>query len=212
MPLLNNPSDFSTAHRPQLITIGGSALAVSQISSSSTCLVDQLLQCFCQSIHQSLPHDKSINGNFRHSRFSDFRFQRYLDTSRHDESLIFNHVFRRPPPPLTSSAPQPAASIRSSDLGRNISACLDLLSHEVEATPLLVRNGWLPSFDWLVCLCEDCHWLMHHRSFLFRTREGSVIIRNRYQQQKKRLIIIEVPYTDFQTENDWMICKGHVVA
>jgi hypothetical protein len=47
---------------------------------------------------------------------------------------------------------------------------------------------------------------------LFRTREGCKILQNRRRDQKRRLIVIEVPCHDFGTENGWFMCRGHVVA
>ena len=78
--------------------------------------------------------------------------------------------------------------------------------------PSWVPSGWLPEFPWIVCLCEDCHRLLHRRGLLFRTREGCKILQNRRRDQKRRLIVIEVPCHDFGTENGWFMCRGHVVA
>ena len=34
--------------------------------------------------------------------------------------------------------------------------------------PRSIPRGWLPSFKWLVCLCEDCHHLLHRLLFVDR--------------------------------------------
>ena len=77
--------------------------------------------------------------------------------------------------------------------------------------PSWVPSGWLPEFPWLVCLCENCHRCLHRHGLLYRTSEGCKILQGRRRDQKRRLIVIEVPYNDFRTENDWLLCRGHVV-
>ena len=33
-----------------------------------------------------------------------------------------------------------------------------------------------------------------------------------HRGQKRRLIVLEIPCTDFETEDDWLICNGRVVV
>lgn len=84
---------------------------------------------------------------------------------------------------------------------------LSYIAPNRDDAPSWVKNGFLPSYDWLVCLCEDCHRLFHRKGILFRTREGCKIIQSRRRGPKRRLIVLEVPYND-----EWLICNGQVVA
>jgi hypothetical protein len=77
--------------------------------------------------------------------------------------------------------------------------------------PSWVPQGWLPEYPWLLCLCEDCHRYLHWLRFLPRFRETSRILQSRRTDQKRRLIVIELPFTDFGTENAWIMCQGRLV-
>jgi len=77
--------------------------------------------------------------------------------------------------------------------------------------PHWVSRGWLPDYFWLVCLDEDCHKFMHSLAFMARFWETRKILQGRTNDQKRRLIVIEMPFTNFTTENDWIMCQGRLV-
>jgi len=76
--------------------------------------------------------------------------------------------------------------------------------------PKWIRRGWLPDLPWLVCLCDSCHRYMHSMPLLPRFRETSRILRIRTPDRKRRLLVIEMPFSDFETEN-WILCRGQIV-
>ena len=78
-------------------------------------------------------------------------------------------------------------------------------------SPREIPRGWLPSYPWLCCLCEDCHWLIHHVSYLKRTIMGKMILQNRNNRERRRLVVIKLPYTEFGVEPDWLICQGRAI-
>jgi hypothetical protein len=76
--------------------------------------------------------------------------------------------------------------------------------------PAWVRHGWLPDYPWIVCLCDSCHRYLHSMPLLPRFRETSRILRSRTPDRKRRLLVIEMPFSDFATEN-WILCRGQIV-
>lgn len=76
--------------------------------------------------------------------------------------------------------------------------------------PSSIPNGWLPDFAWLMCLCEDCHRHIHRLGFLSRFYETSRILQSRRPDCKRRLVVIEMPFSNFEAEN-WIMCRGQIV-
>ena len=59
-----------------------------------------------------------------------------------------------------------------------------LASNRKKDCPAWVPTGFLPSYPWLCCLCEDCHWRIHHVSYLKRTVMGKTILQARKSEQQ----------------------------
>ena len=77
-----------------------------------------------------------------------------------------------------------------------------------EDAPSWGSNGWLPDYPWLVCLCEDCHRLMHRLGCTSRLIESRRILRAVQEPESGGSFAIDVPYNDFRTTNDWFLCEG----
>jgi len=78
--------------------------------------------------------------------------------------------------------------------------------------PKWVRHGWLPPYPWYLCLCEECHRILHSMPLLPRCRETSLILRSRRREPKRRFLVIELPYTDLGTEDRWIQCQGQIIC